>query len=235
MTATHAQVYVVCAAALLLVALNSFMVPVAARGTCDNGLPSAVNLHGPVLNFWNPTQTGIAYLFAGQLERSDDAGALPFTVLTVGAQINAVNRAGVHQGAFGIATEAWAEPGSFSMLTGIEATVVNLEPDNPWRKISFWSTFKNRPDTENFTVPTDPMNMGTQALRIESQQGTGYERGVVFAPISLHKSRNLVRPVAIDFAEVPLADLQAVDIMRFPDGCALVYLGQGRLGTRCDH
>ena len=120
------------------------------------------------------------------------------------------------------------------MLTGIEATTINREPDNPWRKISMWSTFKNRSDGEYFSPPTDPANMNSQALRVESQLGTGFERGIVFAQISLHPSRNLARPVAIDFAEMDEAAVEGTDVMRFPDGCSVVYLGHGKLGTRCN-
>ena len=76
--------------------------------------------------------------------------------------------------------------------------------------------------------------MNTQALRVESQPGTGFERGIVFAPISLHASRNLTRPVAIDFGEMDQADVEGADVMRFPDGCSVIYLGRGQLGTRCD-
>src|SRR5206468_8183871 len=146
-------------------------------------------LTGPMIADWKPVRREAAYLFAGQVDRATAAGAPDWTVLTVGAQINAVNRRGVHQVVFGVATEAWAEQGSFSMLTGLEATTINREPDNPWRKISMWSTFKNRPDSEYFSPLSDPANMGSQALRIESQPGTGFERGVVFAPAALHPSR----------------------------------------------
>jgi hypothetical protein len=187
-----------------------------------------------VLSTWNPVGVEIGYAFAGQVERLPNRSIQPWTVLTVGAQINAVNRTGVNQVAFGIATEAGADFGSFSMLTGIEATAVNREPDNPLRKISMWSTFKNRSDGEYFSPPTDPANMDSQALRVESQIGTGFERGIVFAQISLHASRILARPVAIDFAEMDEAAVEAVDVMRFPDGCSVVYLGRGQLGTRCD-
>jgi hypothetical protein len=189
---------------------------------------------GPVLSMWNAASKDIGYAFAGHVERFTDQGAKPWSVLTVGAQINAVNHSGVNQIVFGIATEAWAGFGSFSMVTGIEATAINREPDNPWRKISMWSTFKNRPDTEYFTPPSDPANMNAQALRIESQPGTGFERGIVFAGISLHVSRNVARPVAIDFAEMDEAAVESIDVMRFPDGCSLVYVGQGILRTRCD-
>jgi hypothetical protein len=189
---------------------------------------------GPVLSSWNPVGMDIGYAFAGQVERLPNRSAKPWTVLTVGAQINAVNHTGVHQIAFGIATEAWADFGSFSMLTGIEATTINREADNPWRKISMWSTFKNRPDGEYSSPPSDPANMNTQALRVESQPGTGFERGIVFANISLHASRNLARPVAIDFGEMDRASVEGIDLMRFPDGCSVIYLGRGQLGTKCD-
>jgi hypothetical protein len=189
---------------------------------------------GPVLSAWAPASTAIGYGFAGLVERFTDAGAKPWTVLTVGAQIVATNHSGVNQVAFGIATEAGADFGSFSALTGIEATAVNREANNPWRKISIWSTFKNRPDTEYAMPPVDPANMDSQALRIESQPGTGFERGIVFAEISMHASRNLARPVAIDFAEMDEAAIEGVDVMRFPDGCSVVYLGHGVLSTRCD-
>src|SRR5204863_7085669 len=91
-------------------------------------------LTGPMIADWKPVRREAAYLFAGQVDRATAAGAPDWTVLTVGAQINAVNRRGVHQVVFGVATEAWAEQGSFSMLTGLEATTINREPDNPWRK-----------------------------------------------------------------------------------------------------
>jgi len=197
-------------------------------------MSGATPFPGAVLSTWNPAGTDIGYAFAGQVDRVADQGAKPWTVLTVGAQINAINHAGINQIAFGIATEAWANPGSFSMLTGIEASTINREPDNPWRKISMWSTFKNRPDSEFFNSPVDPANLNTQALRIESEPGTGFERSIVFAPISLHASRNVARPVAIDFAEMEEAGVEGIDVMRFPDGCSVVYLGRGQLGTRCD-
>ena len=205
-------------------------------GATDLGadMTSATVYAGPVISSWNAAGKEIGYAFAGQVERVGDSQAAPWSVLTVGAQINSINHSGVNQVAFGIATEAWADFGSFSMLTGIEATTINREPDNPWRKISMWSTFKNRSDGEYLSPPADPANMNTQALRIESQPGTGFERGVVFAQISLHGSRNVARPVAIDFAEMDQATIEGIDVMRFPDGCSVVYIGHGHLGIRCD-
>jgi hypothetical protein len=189
---------------------------------------------GPIISNWKPAGTDIGYLFAGQVDRMSDAGAPPWTVLTVGAQINAVNRSGIHQIAFGIATEAWAEQGSHSMLTGIEASVINREPSNPWRKIAMWSTFKNRPDTEYFQSSSDPMNLDSQALRVQSQPGTGFERGFVFAEESLAASRNERYPIVVDFSEVPLEKLAGWVLVRYPDGWCETYAGGGRkLIARC--
>jgi hypothetical protein len=188
----------------------------------------AVSNAGPFYSNWSPKDREIGYLFAGVADRYSDDGAPPYSVLTVGAQINAKNHAGVNQIAFGIATEAWAEPGSRSMLTGIEATAINREPSNPYRKISMWSTFKNRRDEEYNNVPDDPMNINSQALRIESQLGTGFERGVVFAPISLHGSPQMARPAAIDLSEIPDAQIGEIDLIRIRNGVALRYDPQSR-------
>jgi hypothetical protein len=218
----------------LALALLLATAPVGATNLLGADMTGASVYAGPVLSSWNPAGTDIGYAFAGQVERFSDGGAKPWSVLTVGAQINATNHSGVNQVAFGIATEAWADFGSFSVLTGIEATAINREANNPWQKVSMWSTFKNRPDIEYFSPPADPANMNAQALRIESQPGTGFERGIVFAQTSVHASRNLARPVAIDFAEMDEAAVEGIDVMRFPDGCSVVYLGHGMLGTRCD-
>jgi len=202
----------------LLLAASTLVaaIPVAAQP-----FPEANN--GPIYSQWSPTKREIGYLFAGVLDRSSDDGAPPNSVLTVGAQINAINRGGVNQIAFGIATEAWAERGSFSMLTGIEATTINREPDNPHRKISMWSTFKNRADTEYWSPPIDPMNLDSQALRIESQIGTGFERGITFAQHSLHPSRAMERPAAIDLSEIPDAQIGEIDLIRIRADVSLRY------------
>ena len=206
----------------------------AGAANLDADMAAGTVYAGPVLSTWSPAGTDIGYGFAAQVERFADGGGKPWSVLTVGAQINATNHSGVNQVAFGIATEAWADFGSFSLLTGIEATAINREPNNPWQKVSMWATFKNRPDNEYSMPPVDAANMNSQALRIESQPGTGFERGIVFAQVSLHPSRNRARPVAIDLSEMDEATVEAIDLMRFPDGCTLVYLGHGQLTTRCD-
>jgi hypothetical protein len=194
------------------------------RGTAVSGAPTLVD--------WTHHGGDIAYLFAGTVTL-DTPKARPHTELAVGAQLNAYATRDSHQIVFGIATEAWSLPGSYSMLTGIEATAINMEPDNPWRKISFWSTFKTRPDTQYDVVPADPANLNAQALRIESQPGTGFERGVVLARHSLHASRNEPRPILLDLREVPAEHIAGWDLVAFPDGCRLRYAGEGRLSVVC--
>lgn len=194
--------------------------------------PGSDTRGGPVLSQWTHQGGGIAYLFAGTVAL-DTPGSPPHTELAVGAQLNAYANPGSHQIVFGIATEAWALPNSYSMLTGLEATAINMEPANPWRKISLWSTFKTRPDTAYDDVPADPANMNAQALRIESQPGTGFERGIVLAKHSLHASRNEARPILIDLREVPAAEIAGWDLVAFPDGCRLRYAGGGRLTAAC--
>jgi hypothetical protein len=193
-----------------------------------------MRIDGSYYSFWNPTGPDIGYGFAGFVMRQPNSDVADLSTFTVGAQIGAGNVAGVNQGVWGIATEAWAYPGSHSPLFGIEATTINMEPANAWTKASFYATFKNRPDTQFEYQPQDPMNTNSQALRIEAQPGTGYERGIVFGPISMHASTKLARPVAVDFAEMDEAAVEGIDVMRFPDGCSLVYLGHGVLSTRCD-
>ena len=195
-------------------------------GSADFGADlsqSPTMLTGPIVTDWKPIGRDSAYLFAGQVDRTTAAGAQDWTVLTVGAQINAINRHGVHQVVFGVATEAWAEQGSFAMLTGLEATTINREPNNPWRKISLWSTFKNRPDSEYANPLLDPANMGSQALRIESQPGTGFERGIVFAPAALHWSRTTAVPVAIDLSEIGDEQIGSIDIIRIRKDVSVRY------------
>jgi hypothetical protein len=188
--------------------------------------------NGPTISSWTSQGHGIAYLFAGTVEL-DTPQAPPFTELAVGAQLNAYAKSGSHQIVFGIATEAWAEPGSLSMLTGLEATAINMEPANPWPKISLFSTYKTRPDTKYDEVPADPTNMNSQALRFESQPGTGFERGIVLAKYSLHASRTEPRPILLDLREVPANDVAGWDLIAFPDGCRLRYAGHGEFTTAC--
>jgi hypothetical protein len=188
--------------------------------------------HGPTISEWKSQGGGIGYLFAGIVEL-DTPNSPPFTELAVGAQLNAYALGGSNQVVFGIATEAWALPGSLSVLTGLEATAINMEPSNPQQKVSFFSTYKTRPDTQYSEVPDDPSNMNSQALRLESQPGTGFERGIVLAKYSLHASRTEPRPILLDLREVPPGDIAGWDLIAFPDGCRLRYAGNGQLTTAC--
>ena len=188
--------------------------------------------HGPTISEWKNQGGGIGYLFAGIVEL-DTPNSPPFTELAVGAQLNAYALSGSNQVVFGIATEAWALPGSLSVLTGLEATAINMEPNNPWQKVSLFSTYKTRPDTQYANVPDDPSNMNSQALRVESQPGTGFERGLVFARYSLHPSRTEARPILLDLREVPATDIAGWDLIAFPDGCRLRYVGNGNFATAC--
>jgi hypothetical protein len=78
------------------------------------------------------------------------------------------------------------------------------------------------------------MNAASQAMRIDAQLGTGFERGIAFGPNALSPSPARATPAAIDLSEMNLAAVQKADLIRFPDGCSVVYLGHGQLGTRCD-
>ena len=196
--------------------------------------PGTAAIGAPTFAEWTHNGGGIAYLFAGKVAL-DTPHSRPHSELVVGAQLNAYALPGSHQIVFGIATEAWAAPGSHSMLTGLEATTINMEPDNPWRKIALWSTFKTRPDGYYDEVPADPANLNAQALRIESQPGTGFERGIVLSKYSLHASRQESRPILVDLREVPVEAIFTWDLIAFPDGCRVRYRGGGRLVTSCQH
>lgn len=188
---------------------------------------------GPIISQWTHYGGGIAYLFAGNVTL-DAPSSPPQTQIAVGAQLNAIATGSTQQIIFGTATEAWALPGSQSILTGLEATTINMEPTNPWQKVGLWATYKTRPDAAYWDAPLDPGNINSQAVRIESQPGTGFERGIVLGHHSLHASQNEARPILIDLRDVAEADVESWDLVRFPDGCALRYAGKGKLATVCD-
>ena len=99
----------------------------------NSAMPTGTEVKAaPTLTSWTHEGGGIAYLFAGTIAL-DTPRSAPHTELAVGAQLNAYAGPGSHQIVFGIATEAWSLPGSLSMLTGLEATTINMEPENPWR------------------------------------------------------------------------------------------------------
>ena len=188
---------------------------------------------GPIISQWTHRGGGIAYLFAGNVTL-DASASPPHTEIAVGAQLNAVGAANTHQILFGTATEAWALPGSLSQLTGLEASTINMEPANAWQKVGLWTTYKTRPDASYADAPLDAGNMNSQALRVESQPGTGFERGIVLGRHSLHASRLEKRPILLDLRELDEVDAESWDLVRFPDGCALRYAGHGQLRTVCE-
>jgi hypothetical protein len=141
-------------------------------------LPPAARADGPTYeSVWEPTDPGIAYAFAGSLlRRAGSPGILED--YTVAAQLTAKNGAGVDQWAFGVAAEAWALPGSRSILVGVEAAVINEEPANAYPKIAISAVMKNRAD--GGVDPGAPLNASSVAVWVSAQPGTGFERGLVF-------------------------------------------------------
>jgi len=178
-----------------------------------------------VKSVWFPTNEFLGYSFGGRVDRTYVPGLAPYSVYTIGALLGAHNTAGVDQWVFGIATEAISQLGSRSVIVGIEATAVNMEPLNFMPKIANNAVFKNRLD--GAPAPSAPMNANSIAYWITAQPGTGFERGLVFHDGSLASTNG--RPVAIDFSGVSVG----ADIMKFNDGCVLRYAGAGVLKAVC--
>jgi hypothetical protein len=172
----------------------------------------------PYYAVWSPTAPGIGYGFAASLTRS--AGS-PDALqdFTVGAQLTARNAAGVNQWAFGAATEAWALPGSRSLLIGVEAAVINEEPANQYPKIALSAVMKNRAD--GGVDPGAPLNASSIAYWVSAQPGTGFERGLVFDRDSLAKPGS--RPAAIDLSDIPDDKIGQIDLIRIRKGVSLRY------------
>lgn len=172
----------------------------------------------PYLAIWEPAEPGIAYGFAAELTR---AGGSSFVLedFTVAAQLSARNGPGVHQWAFGVASEAWALPGSRSILVGLEAAIINEEPTNLYPKIAINAVMKNRAD--GGSDPGDPMNVNSIAYWISAQPGTGFERGLVFDRDSLVATKG--RPAAIDLSDIPDDRIGQIDLIRIRKDVSLRY------------
>lgn len=155
----------------------------------------------------------------------NDPSVTPWSTIVVGGQFNSRVEGGNNQMAWGIAAEAWALPGSRSVLVGTEASVINMEPSNTLPKYGSYITFKNRPD--GGVAPPETMNEASVALMIDAQAETGFERGIVFRRESLHPSKQEPKPVAIDFSEIPIEKMRNIVLVRYPDGYCKYYLGQG--------
>jgi hypothetical protein len=167
---------------------------------------------------WSPTGPGIAYGFAALVKRTGGS-QVPYTDFTIGGQFVAKNAPAVHQWVFGAAIEAWALPGSRSILVGVESAIINQEPGNTSPKVANNAVMKNRPD--GTADPGAPMNAKTIAYWVSAQSGTGFERGLVFDRVSLLSVNE--RPVAIDLSDIPDEDIGQIDLIRIRKNVALRF------------
>jgi hypothetical protein len=170
------------------------------------------------ITVWSPVLPGNAYGFFTETTRVA-ASVDPLRDFTVAAQLVAKNGPGVHQWAFGVASEAWAQPGSRSILVGLESAVINEEPSNVYPKIANNAVMKNRAD--GAADPGVPMNANSIAYWITAQPGTGFERGLVFDRQSLAATAD--RPVAIDLSDLPDDVIGNIDLIRIRKDVALRY------------
>ena len=181
-------------------------------------MPPARADQPPYVSIWEPSQPGIAYAFAGSLRRSAGSSEI-LRDYTVAAQLTAQNGAGVDQWAFGVAAEAWALPGSRSILVGVESAVINEEPTNLYPKIAMNAVMKNRED--GGVNPGAAMNANSIAFWVSAQPGTGFERGLVFDRDSLVMAAG--RPAAIDLSDVPDDQIGQIDLIRIRKDVSLRY------------
>jgi len=170
------------------------------------------------ITVWTPTLPGNAYGFFTETTRIASS-PLPLHDFTVAAQLVAKNGPGVHQWAFGVASEAWAQPGSRSILVGLESAVINEEPTNTYPKIANNAVMKNRAD--GAPNPGAPLNANSIAYWITAQPGTGFERGLVFDSSSIVST--VCRPVAIDLSDLPDDVIGNIDLIRIRKDVALRY------------
>ncbi len=170
------------------------------------------------ISVWNTTQPGIAYSLATSLTRLGGSTA-PLSDFTVAAELVARNGPGVNQWAFGAATEAWAMAGSQSVLVGVEAAVINLEPTNEMPKVANNAVMKNRADGD--PDPGQPMNHNSVAYFVSAQPGTGFEHGLMFDRDSLLATSG--RPAAIDLSSIPDELIGQIDLIRIRKDVALRY------------
>jgi len=163
----------------------------------------------PYVSVWEPTMPGVAWAFAGLLRRTGGSSE-PLRDFTVSAQFVAQNGPGIHQWAFGLASEAWALPGSRSILVALESAVINEEPANVYPKIANNAVMKNRAD--GGADPGQPMNANSIAYWVTAQPGTGFERGLVFDGTSLLAAGG--RAAAIDLSDIPDDQIGQIDLIR---------------------
>lgn len=166
-------------------------------------------------------EPGVVYGFAAAIDRVGGS-SVPLADFTVGAQFTARNLVGVDRWAFGIATEAWALPGSRSILIGAENAVINEEPSNLHPKVANNVVFKNRADVGR--DPGAPLNANSIAYWITAQPGTGFERGLVFGQGALVAGGPAgPRPAAIDLSDLTDEQVAGIDLIRIRKGVSLRY------------
>ena len=164
-----------------------------------------------------PTGPGLAFGYASDMLRLGATGEL--ADMTIGAMFSVRHPAGIHQWAIGAVTQVWGLPGSRSLLVGFESGVANEEPTNPYPKIAFNAVMKNRPD--GAPSPGAPYNVHSIAYWVSAQQGTGFERGLVFDRDSLAAVGK--RPAVIDLSELPDAQIGQIDLIRIRKDVSLRY------------
>jgi hypothetical protein len=170
------------------------------------------------ITVWSPIRPGYAASFFTEATRVAGS-ATPLQDFTVGAQLVAKNGNGVHQWAFGVAAEAWAQPGSRSVLVGLESAVINEEPTNVYPKVANNAVMKNRAD--GGIDPGAPLNANSIAYWVTAQSGTGFERGLVFDRVALKATSG--RPAAIDLSDIPDSEIGNVDLIRIRKDVTLRY------------
>lgn len=164
-----------------------------------------------------PASPGLAFGYVSDMVRVGGAGELQD--LTIGGLFSVRHPAGVHQWALGAVTQAWAFPGSRSILVGFESAVVNEEPSSLLPKIAVNAVMKNRAD--GAPQPQAPFNANSIAYWVSAQPGTGFERGLVFDRDSLAAIGK--RPAVIDLSELPDALIGQVDLIRIRSDVSLRY------------
>ncbi len=183
-----------------------------------SSLAQAADVSPSYISIWRPVEPGIAITFGTDVMRIGGSTE-PLRDFTVAAQLAARNGPGVHQWAFGAATEAWAMQGSRSVLVGLESAVINLEPTNHYPKVANNAVMKNRAD--NDPDPGSPMNSNSIAYFVSAQPGTGFERGLVFDRDALLAPG--ARPAAIDLSDIPDDRIADVDLIRIRKDVTLRY------------
>jgi hypothetical protein len=180
--------------------------------------PDPVENPHSFITVWTPERSGYAASFFTEATRIGGSGKA-LQDFTVAAQLVAKNGPGVHQWAFGVAAEAWAQAGSRSVLVGLESAVINEEPSNLYPKIANNAVMKNRAD--GAFDPGHPMNANTIAYWVTAQPGTGFERGLVFDRVSLKAAAG--RPAAIDLSDIPDEEIGNIDLIRIRKNVSLRY------------